>query len=191
MILLIDAYNILKQTIGSGFIDEPIRKQFIKTMATYATHKSHEIVLIFDGGPYERPTTFHKAGISIIYAGRRLSADDVIKKMVVNRRHEIAVVSSDQALCQFVEQYGACVLASDAFYDFVQHNLAEKPITVVKGSHDAKKLHHEQTPELDKLMQEATRQVLIKTDDTTYVSEPSRRKLSKTEKRVAKVIKKL
>ena len=80
MILVIDAYNVLKSVFWKNHISESLRNQFIKQLAGYARKKGHKIVVVFDVGPYDYVTKDRIKGIAVIYSGVHESADDVIKR---------------------------------------------------------------------------------------------------------------
>ncbi len=56
MIILIDGYNVLKQVYPSTQISEAQRQQFINQLRSYGKIKQHKVVLVFDAGPFDRPT---------------------------------------------------------------------------------------------------------------------------------------
>ena len=75
MILLIDGYNVIKQAMLKKTISEDERKSFIKQLGKYHKIKGHKIMLIFDGGPFDRASKEKENGVYVIYAGTQETAD--------------------------------------------------------------------------------------------------------------------
>jgi predicted RNA-binding protein with PIN domain len=51
MIILIDAYNLLKTVLHTQFIQDAQRIQFLQLFEKYAQRRGkNEVVLVFDGG---------------------------------------------------------------------------------------------------------------------------------------------
>ena len=55
MILIIDAYNVLKYTLGNHAITEHERQNFIHQLQHYIQKKGVQSVVVFDGGPHRWP----------------------------------------------------------------------------------------------------------------------------------------
>ena len=78
MLLLIDAYNVLKRVTPSVIVDERERSRFVEQLGRYAKKKQHKIVLVFDGGFSGRATQERLFGIYVVYSGFEQTADDYI-----------------------------------------------------------------------------------------------------------------
>ncbi len=205
VILILDAYNILKQIAKATTINEQERRAFITFMADYAALRSHSVILVFDDGPYERPTTVQKGQLSIVYSGRHDSADDVIKKYVqeipVGQKANVLIVSSDRGLYSFASRQGIYSIGSVEFYRLVAERLAKKASPLVKSHEQARKLHKlESNPELDLLMQEASKAIIDKDllvrqksaqKNTNVPSLSKGERLARSEKKMLKILKKL
>lgn len=194
MILFVDAYNILKQVAAQLFVGELERDRFIRLFARYAAQKRIEVVLIFDGGPYDRAIRSFEHGLTVIYSGSRQSADDVIRDVLIKESRHCALVSSDRQLVEYAHRLGAVTFDAQEFYAFVKRTLAESPLVVrVKSAGIAKKMHEQDSPEIDALMEEASRHVVIKSEDVMPqdIHDVRGKKRSKLEKKVQKVVKKL
>lgn len=189
MIVLIDGYNILRFIYPSARIEQKQRDRFLNLLATYAALKKHTIYVIFDGGPDTRPSTEYFKDIIVVYSGVHESADDIIKKYIEEKKGEKALITSDRALRQWSEKRGVVTFVSDAFYDFLNAALQEKPI-VMKTKSSASK-YHDVDQEIDQLMEDATQQILFKREDLMRQEREPLQKSSKQEKKITKVIKKL
>ncbi len=121
MILVIDAYNVLKQVSPEIFIQEPQRTHFLHQVARYGKAKGHKMVVVFDGGPYDRPYKQQGKGIVIVYSGTQESADDYIRSYIEQTKtYELLLISSDRALCKWALQRGVESIDSVAFYAIIQ-----------------------------------------------------------------------
>ena len=189
MILIIDGYNILKQCSEHLLVTDSEREQFIRLLARYAALKKHEIIVVFDGGDYDRPTSFAGKGIRIMYSGQYVTADQTIQQLIDGRPQNTALITSDRALRLYAEHRGVISLVSDEFYQFIKREL--NPAYPEKKKQSLRKITQNSSAELDKLMQEFSSDADIKLEDQREVSLTKKRTLSKHEKKIHKVIKKL
>lgn len=189
--IIIDAYNLLKQIIKSSVASERERTAFIEDIVLYAKKKNSEILLVFDGGSSPKPEGFNKNGIRIVYSGYHQSADDYIKEYIIkNNRKHLILVSSDRALYTTASRYRVTTIDSLAFYDLMQEEFAKKPKLAVKKTNEkAIKLHDDDNAELDALMY-ASDYVLLK-DETTANNPVKSTGISKEEKKLLRIVKKL
>ena len=117
MILLIDAYNVLKQLKPSVQISERERKSFIEQLGQYAKKKQHKIVLVFDGGPYDRATQERIAGLYIVYSGALETADAYIKRYLKEHKSlDILLISSDNELRSTAARFNIESMRAPDFY---------------------------------------------------------------------------
>lgn len=193
MIILIDAYNVLKQKIGTDYINADQQRQFVEQLRDYAHAKKHELIVVFDGGSYNWPYESKKKNVTIIFSGERATADDVIKKVLDRIDFQNTVlVSSDREL----RAHAAAVrVPSIAAEDFTRIMLS-KDDNLVRVTPDVKQLKKEtetKNQDLDSLMEKASRIVIYKDEDLQAV--PVKQKngytLSKKEKKLKRVLKKL
>ena len=132
MIILIDAYNLLKK-IFSGEITHTQRKNFVAYYGAYAKRKGHHVVIVFDGGDSYWPSSSKQTLSEIVYAGQSKSADDYIREYIsANKGKEIVLVSSDRQLCIFANQQGVISIDSDIFYRLTQKQ--ETPLVLRSSS---------------------------------------------------------
>ncbi len=195
MIILIDAYNILKYTGKALHVSEDQRKAFIREVARYAATKHHEAVIVFDGGSYDYPAFFKEDGVTVVYSGQRMTADDVIKSLIIryeaqNQAESVVVVSSDRDVQVYAKQYKALPINAQEFYNFIRTVTQTSLVRVVKSTEAPQKMaNYESTPELDVLMERASSWVVIK--DIESELPRASQKFSKKDKKLHKLVKKL
>lgn len=147
MHIIIDGYNVLKQALGSKMIAEGQRRAFIALLGRYSQKKNHTITIVFDGGPDAWPSQEKDHGIIVCYVGIKHTADDLIKKALVQKPH-VLLVTSDNEL-KAAAKHGTMLMDSLDFYALVKQELAPKTKlpagTVLKTSRD-------ENPLVDELM---------------------------------------
>jgi predicted RNA-binding protein with PIN domain len=191
MILLLDGYNLLKYILRKDFVSEKDRALFIARLLSYAQHKKHTIILVFDGGPYDRPTYERKGIVSVLYAGGSQSADDVIKEYA--ERHQasqLVLVSSDRELQSFASRRQVATIDAATFATLMRER-KEPPLKIVKSTEVAHKLQDKTNLELDALMQEGSTYILYKDESPKKNNESDKHRLSKEERKLLKIKKKL
>ncbi|MCK5633339.1 NYN domain-containing protein [bacterium] len=194
MILLIDAYNVLKQAMTSVFVSEHDRKIFIEQLGQYAKQRQHKIVLVFDGGPYDRATKEKSSGVYVIYSGSTESADDYIKRYVEDHSElDLLLISSDRELRSVAKSFEIESMQAHKFYKIFQDALRNSQTQDVRKSKTIK-ISKEENLELDELMKKGSSIIQSKVEDFVY-EERSRKskghRLSKKERKKIKKIKKL
>ena len=80
MILLVDAYNVLKRGSSRQQITQGQREAFIARLAAYAAKRNHEIIAVFDGGDSSYPINERQKSVRVIFSGDRMTADDVLQE---------------------------------------------------------------------------------------------------------------
>lgn len=163
MIILIDAYNILKRIHACIHISDAQRRQFEKKLQRYTSVKPHDIVLIFDGGNASWPMKQKVGRITEVYVGHGRTADDYIKEYMHHERsREMLLVSSDRELCLNADQLGIPSIDSSMFYHIVTKEPASKKepprSQVIKTA-------QETTQEIDSLMHQAAEGISYAKDD--------------------------
>lgn len=190
MIIVIDGYNLLKSILPAHTVREEERRQFLKVLGEYAKRKNHELIVVFDGGPYEWPSKEIVAGMKVVYSGRRKTADDVIRDYLDDyKTKEVLLVSSDNALGLNASRYEIPYIASADFYLLLKEALREplvarEPVVMVSDK---------QSIDLDTLMHEAGANAAFKQDDLNHISSRQRasRQSSKMERILLQRLKKL
>lgn len=196
MTLLIDAYNVLKRGQPSSAILASEAQRFIELMQRYAKQKNHLIVVVFDGGNFQRPTSFVDGMVTTIYAGYGRSADDVIIDQLPRYRpDEAAVVTSDREICTEAARYEIPSIEAEGFVAYIQSVVGDSKKTgqLPQNGKLHKRVGHESSEELDRLMIESCGRVQRKREDLPEdeFEQGKKRKKSKHERRVEKVVKKL
>ncbi len=124
MVIIIDGYNLIKQTTHDRQISEHERRQFIHMLSRYGRRKKHKIVLVFDGGPQTWPSQEVIIGVKVIYSGVKETADSVIMKYIHDyRTKELFLVSSDNELGHFASKHDIVSIGSEDFYYLLQEAL--------------------------------------------------------------------
>lgn len=194
MILLIDAYNVLKQIVASDQVTAQEKTAFIATIGRYAKLKNVSIELVFDGGPYGLPDRVSVKNIVISHSGAQESADDVIKTLIhAYKGRDVLLVSTDRELGRYALLHGVQALDSADFYRLVRKALDATEEPPKKGSKDLVKSTETKDPELDALMAEYTVNIKKGFSEEPVVENRSsgERKGSKQERRLEKKIRKL
>ena len=159
MILVIDAYNILKQVSQNQFINERQRRRFLNELCQYAALKKHTMIVVFDGGAHEWPLKERHNGLTVVYSGRKESADDYIRTYIDELVTDNALlISSDAGLCSWALRCGVESIPAVTFYALVLHEIQQIK-SVEQSSHRTQsttKTSQEAVPGLDDLMNEVS-----------------------------------
>ncbi|PKN03174.1 hypothetical protein CVU75_03595 [Candidatus Dependentiae bacterium HGW-Dependentiae-1] len=197
MILVIDGYNVLKQSLRQPQISERAKQHFIAQLNAYGIAKKHTIVVVFDGGPYWNTDTEKIGGITIVHSGTKESADDYIMRYLdTHTASDLLLISTDRDVCKHAWDLNIESIDAIDFYHLLQEGTETQPMQK-KSRQNAVKLTNSNQPELDNLMHEASQQVNTKKEnDSETNTRPSKqissgKMLSKTERRMLKKIKKL
>jgi predicted RNA-binding protein with PIN domain len=168
MLLVIDAYNLIKQILGVSRVSEERRNECINELVAYARRKGHDLVLVFDGGSSGYPWREIIAHATVIYSGYRETADDVIKDFLVrNKARNPVLISSDRELRNYAAQLGQTSVAVHEFSQSIHLNQLCKPeSSLVHAAHgQLHKTVEKSDPGLDELMAQASRLTVIKPGD--------------------------
>lgn len=189
MIVIIDGYNVLKRNHRKP-VDAQGREMFIHMLSRYGARKKHDIIVVFDGGPYEWPSSASEHEVEVIYSGRRTTADKVIMRYLKeHRRKDILLVSSDRELNLCASRNEVASIDSGDFYRLVQEALSadqergQGPIVIDENETD-----------LATLMEQSARFAAPKSDDVKTSDEDDdgiKRTVSKQERLLLAKLKKL
>ncbi|TET06039.1 hypothetical protein E3J79_03200 [Candidatus Dependentiae bacterium] len=195
MVILIDGYNVLKQIYDGKMISEQQRLSFINQLALYKRLRSHKkITIVFDGGLFSWPSQEKIRGINVVYAGVSRTADEYIYSFIQEHKAKTAnmlLVSSDLQLCKSASDYGVCSISASEFYNVLQERI--RPAKKRKRNNQpAVKIADNSSPDVDALMQEASKHVILKEENVEpeWQAEPDK-KPSKQERDLLKKIQKL
>jgi predicted RNA-binding protein with PIN domain len=190
MHIIIDGYNVLKRVTDVTRSTDQQRQQFIALLSSYAQIKGHAIILVFDGGPYDRTTRLEHNTIEIIYAGPHTSADEVIIALLKKFSPEnTLIVSSDRGIAQQATERHFISLDAAAFYHIVLHATREQPKRHLEQSVH-KFTDYESSANIDALMEIASMVPMIKHEDEQLLPHKTQ-KLTKKEKKMQALLKKL
>jgi len=167
MIILIDAYNLLKTVLHTQFIQDAQRIQFLQLFEKYAQRRGkNEIILVFDGGqdPYEVEENYKH--LTLFYSGFMQSADDIIKKkLTFYKAFDILLVTSDRELRHYAKQYQIESLGSMEFYRILQDVMKAQDTKEAIVAQTIHKTVQSSNADLDALMEYGSRYLITKDQD--------------------------
>lgn len=193
MNIIIDGYNIIKQVFAKTHVSEKERAWFMNKLTEYAHRKKHTLYVVFDGGPYERPTIETRGVITKVYSGRHKSADEVIKNYIEEQvLKPMIIVTTDRQVNAYAARHKVPSIDSLDFYKLLIEDKAVAQLHGLKRAPGkAHKLNTEQEhTELDTLMEEAASVLLYKEEDQKERTK-SGQKIPKEERQMLKILKKL
>jgi len=195
MILLIDAYNMLKQLVHSRDINQSQRTHFVTLLKKYAQRKKHHLVIVFDGGPYQWVHKEVMGNAQLVYAGVRQTADDYIGYYLQQHQHkDILLVSADHELTLIAHDVSIPSIDPMDFYALVQQALmpGEQEVAV---ENQVIKMQDGATQDIDALMEQASALVPVKNADTMVQLRQhviaAQHRGSKIERKLLQILKKL
>lgn len=192
MKLIIDGYNLIKNIEPHEHISENRRLEFINRLIRYARKKNIKIVIVFDGGDFSFPST-EKADklVKVYYSGYKETADEVIKDYIDKHKEKgFMLVSTDNELRSYAKLHGIESLSS-ADFNKILSEAEGTSVNVLKSNDTLHKTTSQENPELDILMEEASKKIIKKQEDVEKGRESSGFKLSKKERQKKQKLKKL
>ena len=166
MILLIDAYNMLKQLVHDRDIGQTERTRFVTLLKKYAQRKKHHLIIVFDGGPYQWVHKEHQGDVNLVYSGVRQTADDYISYYLQQHQHkDILLVSADHELTLIASNLSIASINPMDFYALVQQALVYNE-QGVSSNNPLVKMQGVVQQEVDALMEQASVVVPVKHADT-------------------------
>lgn len=196
MIIVIDAYNLLKQLYGAQVTQKQVQ-DYLDYLNAYAKKKKHKMVVIFDGGPYEHPMR-EKYGVLItIYSGYQATADDAIEAYLhANKTKEVLLVTDDNQLRTIADQLAISFVDALQFDKLIKESMAKPKVHTIVADTPVQKLHPEKTDEvIDELMKDASAYVMQKPEEQMPDETPTRKSkmmtLSKKERKLWQKLSKL
>ncbi len=118
MIVLVDAYNVLKTMHSAHFIVPGTADRFVRRVYARAAAQGYRVEIVFDGGAGGQYTVDRRPQGTTIYTGSKQSADEMIYSLVEQYRpNEVVVVSADRALRSAVSRLGAKLIDPQVFWD--------------------------------------------------------------------------
>ncbi|OPY07785.1 MAG: YacP-like NYN domain protein [Syntrophaceae bacterium PtaB.Bin095] len=137
MHIIIDGYNLIRQSDFLRHFErrslEAGRQALLSQVSSYRKSKGHRITVVFDGwengSPFEERD--RQEGITVVYSRRGEKADEVIKRMVLQKGEEIVVVTSDRDVADYISRKGATALTSPEFEEVIVRAAASAAVTAV------------------------------------------------------------
>lgn len=118
MIVLVDAYNVLKTMHSAHFIVPGTADRFVRKVYARAAAQGYRVEIVFDGGAGGQHRVERRPQGTTIYTGSKQSADEMIYSLVEQYRpNEVVVVSADRALRSAVSRLGAKLIDPQVFWD--------------------------------------------------------------------------
>jgi len=196
MIVIVDAYNILKYVHGSDGVGEREKEDFLSVVRVRARMKQYNVIVVFDGGSSSYPLRYDDHGIEVMYAGNRQSADHAIEALCgTYRGREVVVVSADRMLCQAVKKLNAVCIEPPLYLHRIHESRRQKERGLVTAlSYEDKDGKNISSEEFHAMMEKAAQQARVKAID--YEDVPSSRmrpsqKKSRSETILERIIEKL
>lgn len=198
MIVVVDAYNAIRffeKAHGERLIGESVRARFIARMQSYAYARRstiREIVVVFDGGEFRWASREARKNLVLVYAGQAMSADDWILDFLAGRKvHEYVMVSDDRKLAEEAESLGAFVLSVAVFFDCVaialekrhQNDQKKQVAELIEYSSDEDQFENSNNLSLRELMEDSTRDIMMKKVDQAEDDFRSDKHVEKTQTR--------
>jgi predicted RNA-binding protein with PIN domain len=167
LIILIDAYNLLKTVLHVQFISDQQRAKFLDLLNAYAQHRpSNQIILVFDGGQDLYEVEQNYKHLRLFYSGSMQIADDVIKKkLYAYRGHDILLVTCDRELRRYAANYQIESLGSVEFYTILQDTMQVQAQKEVIIAQTICKTSENNNADLDVLMELGSRRLVMKDQD--------------------------
>ena len=190
MIIIIDGYNLLKILYGPE-VSQTERSQFIAFLGQYRKKQEHDIMIVFDAGPCLRPTSNKQSGITVVYSGTYMSADQYIIEYVQKSKQQGRVlVTADRDLIRQVAVHEVHAVDPYTFYHRIHKRVGQ--IEHEKNTKNSKQnvikyqdAFRTSSPQEDELMYEAAAALsdLYKDEEDSPQAQRSKKnKLSKKNK---------
>lgn len=192
MIIVVDAYNVLKRETHSTIVSHQERVRFLSYISAYSKQKGHELIVVFDGGESSWPSVTKQRHVTVVYSGTQRSADDYIRSYLTqNARKDIVLVSSDNELNHWAEKYTIPSVDSDVFYTKLSQTVHMAEPLRVSLSSPLVKTSENSNGLLDAIMEEGSVYVQQKDEGSAKQYRHEKKVGTKKEKRLIEILKKL
>jgi len=195
MIIIIDAYNFMKQVLGKTFISEKEMTNWIASFKRYTQLRNNQILLVFDAGPYEQRFDEHFGHVTVMYSGQKKSADHVMQDWLSkNRDVDVLVVTSDREIRDFASNINIVSVGSQDFYRIFTQVMQREISYEQKIMHTLHKTTTESILGLDELMEKSSRflgQNTVCREDIGLIRIRDGKKVSKQDRRILKKLEKI
>lgn len=142
MHIIVDGYNLIRASADLKRHEriglEEGRRALIAFLTPYRLQSGHRITIVFDGWKDGAPALERdrSGGMTILYSPRGVTADQVIRELVLKGSEEIIVVTSDRQVATFAERHGATAIPSEEFETLVIARISKAPIPKMKDEGD-------------------------------------------------------
>ena len=123
--VIVDGNNVMGQRVGWHRNKIAAQQQLINEVERIALSRNEPHTLVFDAKPKPtRPDKQNRKMLTILYARKGSSADELILELVYHNNHqsELLVVTSDRALTRQIHVLGVKVMRSGAFRQMLEQN---------------------------------------------------------------------
>jgi predicted RNA-binding protein with PIN domain len=167
MIILIDAYNLLKQLYTGEYITDQECQEYIAELNRYNNIKHHTIILMFDGGFFDMSSQHKEGQVLVVYAGRNQTADQAIKNYLrSNHNKDLLLVTADRELIDFAQKFDTVSIDPIIFDRYVKRALKKSDEKMRMAEQPVQKLPSEdESEELDRLMEQASEVIMQKPEE--------------------------
>ncbi len=169
MIIIIDAYNYLKNVLRVSFVSSHEIQSCMQRYKKYTALRNNQIIFVFDAGPYDQ-VTIENSGkdVEVYYSGSWKSADDVIKDLIVEKKQEdILLVTSDREICAFADVHNIVSIGVLDFHELFQVVMQTTQKQEKRMANTVTKITSQENEYLDQLMEMGSRN-LVRKDDGLY-----------------------
>lgn len=194
MIIIVDAYNVIKSAFPELMVGTKERKQFVALCGHYGKQRGHKMIIVFDGGPFDYPSKEKESGSYVVYAGAQQLADDYIKEYIKDHcEQDLLVVSSDFGIYSYADSLKIESIGAQEFYELLRAEGLSTGRSEVQYHRATRTALGDEDDEVDELMEEYDDEPFEKVED--YVIKKDRRspskQWSKEERIVMKKVRKL
>ncbi len=170
------------------------RMWLIKMLTAYARKKKNNLLVVFDGGPFYWPSEQEKNKyITIVFSGQKMNADEYLKGYIIeNKINEILLVTDDRQIADVAHECSKPSIGSKHFYNLVQDALSAQALKKPENAQISKLSGKPEHEMIDSLMHEAAKMLTPEKSEDVHVATRKRtQKLSRHDKKLMKLLKKL
>ena len=169
MIIIIDAYNYLKNVLRVSFVSPYEIQNCMQRYKKYTLLRNNQVLFVFDAGPYDQVTIeSSSSNVQVYYSGSWKSADDVIKDLILEKKQEdILLVTSDREICAFANAHDIISIGVLDFHEIFQVVMKTSQKQEKIAANTITKISTQDNEYLDQLMEIGSRN-LVRKDDGLY-----------------------
>lgn len=195
MMIIIDAYNFIKQALGKTLVSEREMVDWIHTFREYTRLRNNDVQLVFDAGPFTHRSQDIYGRLTVIYSGHKLSADEVIQELLLHYKgSDVLLVTSDREVRDFAKKLDVISVGSQDFYKIFHRTLQREAVYEQKVMHTLYKTSSVESEELDRLMEQSSRylsDVSMPREEKEQIRIRNDKKVAKQDKKIVKKLEKI